>query len=166
MTTSEARTLRIVIAGLGLLLLFGGCGASISARETQYVCVGRDFDCAVDVSPSWVWPLGVLSGVGGPALLLVALKITSKDEDEAEKAAIADYVRKGRDVISAVRERDGGACREFGAMDGSDVVYRTSSVPAVRDPLRYDPSQMIVACPVHQRGLPLARLVLNVPIGG
>ena len=166
MTTSQAKLLRIVLAAAGLLLLVGGCSIANAGTEVEYVCVGNVFECGVDVSPGWVTPLKFISGIGGPFLLLLALLTRSPQEQATEKANLDAYVQRGRDVIATVRERDGGECKECGATDGTDVVYRSMQVPAVRDPQRYNPDLMMVVCKVHRTGLPVARGVLGVPVGG
>ncbi len=167
MTTKRAKALRIVLAIAGLLLLVGGCSAANAATKTEYVCVGNAVECAVDVSAEWVTPMKFVAGIGGPLLLLAALLIRSPEEERKEKASIEAYVQRGRDVINAVRERDGGKCQECGAPDGTDVVYRSFPVPDIRSPQRYNPDLMVLLCKTHRdHTTPLARGFLNVPLGG
>lgn len=166
LTTVQAKWLRWLLGLGGIALLFGGVASCQAATETTYVCLGSSFECAVTQTPGWATALGWLGALGGPLLLFSALLTRSPQEERREKASIEAYVQRGRDVISTVRERDGGACQECGATDGTDVVYRTTQVPSIRDQARYDPKRMILLCKTHRVGLPLARGVLNVPIGG
>ena len=166
MTTNQAKALRITFAIAGLLLLLGGCSVGFAATEIEYVCLGSDFECAVETSPSWVTPLKFVSAVGGPLLLVAALITRSPEEEKKQKADIEAYVQRGRDVINTVRERDEGKCRECGASDGTDVVYRSVPVPDIRNPGRYNPDVMVLLCREHRGILPMARGVLNVPTGG
>ncbi|NCT90375.1 hypothetical protein GXB85_05340 [Cellulomonas sp. APG4] len=167
MTTKQAKVLRIVLAIAGLLLLAGGCSAANAATEIEYVCVGGAFECAVDRSPGWVTPMKFIAGFGGPLLLLAALFTRSPEEERKERENTEAYVQRGRDVINAVRERDGGKCQECGASDGTDVVYRSSPVPDIRNPQRYNPRLMVLLCKTHRdHTTPLARNVLGVPVGG
>lgn len=107
----------------------------------------------------------VRRGIGGPLLLLAALLTRSPAEERKQKADVEACVQRGRDVINAVRERDGGKCQECGASAGTDVVYRSYSVPQLRDPERYNRDLMVLLCKEHRGVHPLARVALNVPIG-
>ncbi|WP_024286602.1 hypothetical protein [Cellulomonas sp. KRMCY2] len=166
MTTKQAKALRITLAIAGLLLLLGGCSVGFAATETEYVCVGSAFECAVDTSPGWVTPLKFVSAIGGPLLLVAALITRSPEEERKQRVDIEAYVQRGRDVINSVRERDGGKCRECGVSDGTDVVYRSAPVPDIRNPERYNPDLMLLLCREHRGVLPMPRGVLSVPTGG
>lgn len=165
LTTQRAKRLRRLYGVVGIVVLVGGTLSCNIATTTDYVCIGSALRCAVTSTPGWATALGWASVLIGPVLILFALTTHSPDETRKQAADVQAYIQRGRDAIRAARERDGGACQECGATDGTDVVYRSTAVPPVTDPARYDIDRMIVVCKVHRSGLPLARGVLNVPIG-